>query len=399
MQEERCQLGEFWLSKRKNSDVWCITWFEKDTRQTSRSSTGERDFERAKIKLAEHFVANAKFELERPEDIPIAVLLDRYYENHAKMLASKDNAAAAIARWKQFWGLRTVSEMTIERQEKFIAWFERQTAERGGRVKGELLSRGTIARQLGVGRAAFARAYKRHELKSVPYVLPYSDDKRRERILTPTESAALFNAAATSEEHLWRWLIIAFGTAARPNAPFEIQPRPPMLDMDNRRLNLLPPGKKQNRKRRPVLPIVDTLLPWLRLWSSPEALVHQGHRGKVVAIDRLITWRGRRIKKIRQGFERLKARAGITDPEVSAVTIRHTMTTWLVSQGVPEWEREIWLGHRAPGSRTTAGYVHLDPGYLKHAAAAVDAYFDLLAPHLTRPLRVSSVRVVYDQQS
>ena len=33
-------IGGYWLSRRPNSDQWCRTWFDRNTRQTSRASLG-----------------------------------------------------------------------------------------------------------------------------------------------------------------------------------------------------------------------------------------------------------------------------------------------------------------------------------------------------------------------
>lgn len=389
---ERFQLGQLWLSKHTTSPNWCITWHDRRSKQTKRLSTGTSDFEKAQQVLAKHWITQSELKEERPESVPISQILDRYYEAHASKIPSKLSAASAIAKWKEFWRDDTVADLTFKRQEEFIKWLEAYTVKTGSR-KGQKLSRATISTQLSVGAAAIRYAIKRQELRASPHLIPYKHNSRRTRVLTLDESAALINAAAETE-HMWRWVLLAFATAARPNAVLEIRPTPPMVDLDNGIINLLPPGQQQNKKRRPIVPVAQTLMPWLRRWTRREALVHEARRGKktkVTQIDRLITWRGKRIKDVRMGFQRLKAAAGITDELVCPVTIRHTMTTWLVKQRVPAEQREIFIGHRMPGSETTAGYVHLDPDYLRDAAAAVDAYFDALASRLKRPLRVSSV--------
>jgi integrase len=397
MSKERFQLGEFWLGQRRDSPVWYICWLEPQGRRyrTRRHSTGERDFERAKERLAEHFISHVKLREERPEDVPLFLVLDRYYQNHGCKLPSKDSIRSAIANWKLFWGTGAmVGDLTLQRQKEFETWLRERTYERG---KGENrkvlpLSPGTVARQWNVGVTALEWAREGQLIKYYPAIPYLSDDTRRKRTLTLEEAAALFNAVddGPDNEHLWRWLLLEFGFATRPNAPLELQPGAPMLYLDNGYVDFLPPGRKQNpKKRRPTLPIPATLLPWLRQWTTEESLVYVMRKRKVdsiVRLDRLITFRGRRIRSIRQGFDLLKKRAGITDPKVVPYTIRHTMTTWFMRQRVPEWDREVWLGHKEPGNATTAGYVHLDPQYLAPAAAAVDAYFALLAPLLKRPI-------------
>lgn len=395
--EREHQLGEFWLSHDpKSPDIWCITWFDKKARQTRRRSTGHTDIEEAKLALANWVVMNTTLKDERPDDVPLSVVLDRYWDKHAKNLPSRDSQRAGVARWKEFWADASIADLTLTRQNEFEAWFRRQTFTRGKSGKPQMLSAGTVARQWNVGPTALEWARKAHEIKWYPDVRFLSDNTRRKRILSMQECAALFNAAAVGEEHLWRYLLLAFWSAARPNAPLRICL--PMIDLENRRLDLLPPGATQNsKKRRPILPICATLLPWIRLWTQPENLkrtIKRGRNsGKVIDVTHLITYRGRPLQSIRQGFDTLKTRAGIRDPTVVPYSIRHTMTTWFMKQSprVDEWDREVWLGHKSPGSQTTAGYIHLGPEYLLTAANAIDAFFGELAPLVRKPIRMAAV--------
>lgn len=385
--ERVSQIGEFWLSHDpKSPDIWCITWYDAKKRQTRRRSTGLVDLAAAEIELARWVVQNTELKEERPEDIQISVVLDRYWEKHAKALTSANSAGAGINRWKEFWKDDPISGLTLERQNEFEKWLRALTYTRGKSPVERSYAASTIVRYWNIGPTALEWARNAHEIKYYPAVRFMNDDTRRDRILSLDEAASLFNAAIDTE-HLWRWLLLSFGTAARPNAPLELMIGPPMIDLEHHRLNLLPPGRIQNpKKRKPVLPIVPTLLPWIRHWTSREQLIHRGKRGKVVDITRLITFRGKPIRQIGQGFEKLKRRAGIADPKVIPYTIRHTMTTWFMTQRTEEWDREVWLGHREPGSKTTAGYIHLDPDYLQSAAEATDAYFRQLMPLVKRPI-------------
>lgn len=389
--ERVSQIGDFWLSHDKKSpEIWCITWFDQESRQTRRRSTGLRDIASAEVALAKWVIQHSELREEQPEDVALEVVLDRYYEKHASKKTSKNSALSGIRYWKKFWGPKTrISDLSVARQNDFEDWLRKQTYTRGKSPAQNHLSDGSVARYWNVGPTALEWARNAQEIKYYPPVRFLVGGEPRKRVLTIEESAALFNAVEA--EHEWRWLILSFGTAARPNAPLDIRPGPPMLDLTHQRIDLLPPGKKQDpRKRRPILPIAGALLPWLRLWTQPDQLVYQPRRKGSFEITRLITWRGKPIKQIGQTFERLKARANITDPRVIPYAIRHTIITWFMHRRVDEYEREVWPGHRAPGSTTTAGYVHLDPEYLRGAADAVDAYFRLLAPLVRRPLILDS---------
>lgn len=398
MQEERIQLGEFWLDQRDGSPYWYICWNTPGPKgergRTQRRSTGERDLGDAQKCLAEHFLKHTTLEQQPPSSITIAFVLDQDYEKYGQKLASHDTVKSAIAKWKEFWGQDTIDALrSADRQREFIRWLSSRTAKN---TRGEPISPSTVRRQLNVGRKALAGAAKRHEVVGIPYVMTYAEytegrdsgDAVRERTYTLEQMAALFNAAAGTE-HLWRYMLLMVGFALRSNAPLAI--RVSMIDFQHQRVNLLPPGTRQTKKRRPTLPICATLLPWLRIWAEKENRVYTARygrrRGQTILLDHLVTWRGTPLKSIRSGFETILERAGMQDDEEAiAYVIRHTIATWMAEQGVPDRELEIWMGHKLPGNKTTRRYIHLRPEYLKNAAAAVDAYFKQLAPLVKRPI-------------
>ena len=311
------------------------------------------------------------------------VLLDRYWEKHAQKLASAERAKIALAKWRDWWAGKTVADLTLDNQRAFVEHLQRKPLERGSRS--EKMSSGSVARDFGVGKAAIAWAYKNQEIKSHPYVMAIASESTRDRTLTIEESARILNASAASE-HTWRYALLAFATAARPGAILGITTSREQIDLDRYRLNLLPPGEAQKpKKRKPILPMPTAIIPWLRLWMRPEALVYRATRKgrSKVRLEHLITFHGKRLARARETFDLIKQRAEFDDPTVTAYTIRHTMATWMAEREVPDREREMWLGHRGPGSKTTARYTHLKPDYLRNAAAAVDAYFTAVAPLVT----------------
>ena len=391
--EERFQLGDFWLSRHSTSPNWQITWYNPETGQTQRSSTRTSDFELAKVRLAEHYVSHGTLKNEQPELALISVLLDKWYEAVGRKQASWETNKLAIAKWKQYWGTRTVADITPEESRKFIEWMSNLTYIRGRadnpNAVRQKISKGGMARQYNVGCTALRWANAEGLLLTLPKLKGVFDNTRRKRTLTLQELAKLFNAAADVEHH-WRWLLLTCATAGRPNVVLEIQAGPPMVDLENDRLDLLPPGKEQDpRKRRPTIPIPKTLRPHLELWTREDKLLYVSTR-KSRRVTHLITYKGNPVNKIKSAFEAMKLKAGITDPKVIPYSIRHTVTTWFMKQRTEEWDREVWLGHQQPGSKTTAGYIHLDPDYLQSASEAIDALFMALDPLLDRPILARS---------
>lgn len=344
---DRFQLGEFWLAKRADqaSEHWQITWYDQRKRQTRQRSTGTADFEQAKVRLAEHYVAQGQRRDEPASAVLIEHLLMRYYHQHASQLASAEYALYAIDYWRRFWGADTVADMSMQRLEQFQGWLA------GGTRRP--MSPATVNRVLDVGRAALKRAYKRQEIATVPHI-PRVKPGARKRLYRATQAdmAALLNAAAP---HVRKWLVGSIVTLGRPKAVLELSR--PQIDLEHRRIDLNPPGRPQNHKLRPVVPMTDTAHYWLSgdwtgLW---------------------ITYRDKPLASIRMGFERARKRTKLP-ATVTPYTIRRTLSTELRRRGVPPWEIAGFLGHTARDYETTELYAEYAPDYLGAAAKTIDAY-------------------------
>ncbi len=244
------QIGDYWLSKRPNSPVWCRTWFDAKTRQTRRASLGTADFREAQLALAEWVVSNHTIRHQHPENVPLETVLVRFYENQAKESNSPTQARIALRFWSEFFAGDLVSELTPDRLDDFINWL---------RSKGH--SNGYINRTLAAGRAALNRAHRRQEVQSVPFVPSVEAGEPRDIKLTPDEAAALFDAC--EERHIATFLMFAFNTLSRPSALLELKRE--QLDIESRLIHLNPKGRKQTKKYRLVVPITNSLL-----WASDQ---------------------------------------------------------------------------------------------------------------------------------
>jgi integrase len=156
-----------------------------------------------------------------------------------------------LAKWSDFFCGATVAELTLQRQEAFVAALQ---------AKGYRPS--YVSRVLSVGRAALLRAWKRQELTSVPFIIDVARDLEEEaerfRDLSMGELSHLL-AAAARVPHLLRFCMISLNTLARPDAALDFGPA--QVDTKRRLIALNPNGRKQTKKYRPVVPISDPLLP------------------------------------------------------------------------------------------------------------------------------------------
>jgi integrase len=348
------QLGEFWLSKRPGRPHYYITWMDERTRQTKRKTTGTDDLVEAERKLAQHFQLNEQLDRERPTDVPLMALLDRYYSEHASKLPSREAAKYAIAALREFCEEYSVADFRKRIQEQIATTLR----ERG-------LSEGYISRIFSVARAALRRAFDNEEIISVPPFIKLRRGEARERVLSKSEAAALFNSA--NSESQFFYLMLSFATGARPTAILELTHS--QLDVERRRIRLNPAGRAQNKKRRPIVPMAEVLVPWIGATGDGHLINYGGKKYTKAGWDAI--------------FKRLVVRSGVKG--VSAYTVRHTVGTEMAERGVPWFEIKTFLGHSFK-SDITGDYVHVRPEYLKAAIAAINAYFTEITPLINRPM-------------
>jgi integrase len=328
--------------------MWCRTWLEKRSRQVRRASLSTEDLEDAKLRLASWVIANQEMRRAQPDGVAFETCLLRYYQHQARHLRSADQARHAILRLSNLFPGALVSEFTVERQRQFAS-----------ALRTENLSDGYIRRTLAVAQAALNRALREGEIAEAPHVdlklAPESEP--RERILSLDETARLF--AASPLEHLQMYLMLAFGTAGRPEAILQLTTF--QVDCGARIIRLNPPDRPQTKKRRPTIPMCETLLPLLR----------------GLPVGPIVRYNGRPLASIRTAFRKARDRAGLSR-DVTPYTIRHTMASEMRKRDVPVWEVAGFLGHSS-GYRTTERYAKYGPDHLSKAVQAIDSFFADLA--------------------
>ncbi|MGL4964751.1 MAG: tyrosine-type recombinase/integrase [Inquilinus sp.] len=341
------QIAGHWLSKRPNSDNWCATWYDNngDDRQTRRASLGTADLREAEIRLAAFVTAHGKMRRQAPEATPLATVLVRYWENHAKNLPSHVSVKVALALWTAFWGQALVSELFVERQEEFMQWLK----DRG-------YKNSYVSRVLSVGRAALRRSWKRQEITSVPFIIDEYDrsDLEPAPLLTMEQVYQLLEAAR-EWPHLFLFCMIGLNTLARPGAIMDLSPF--QVDVERRLVHLNPPGRRQTKKCRPTVPLTNTLAPYVQSCNA----------------SRFVNWHGEPIENIKRAFATAVKAAGLPE-SITPYSLRHTMATELRGRAVPEWDVKGFLGHTG-SSRVTEGYARYRPDYLSAAVQAIDSYF------------------------
>ena len=275
-------------------------------------------------------------------------LATHYAEN--LHLPSKYAIKAALSYVTEEIPTRTVDWFVNEDNQK---WFIQKLRDRK-------LADGTIQRAMGIIGAAIRKAYRKAGAHEHPFIVTVQSNARRETVLSDDQARALIKAVETENER--RLVLLLLTTGSRPQALMDLTRG--QLDRENMLVHLNPPGRVQNtKKHRPIIPMTHSLYVACASWQDGPVFRLDHKNGRVSQV--------RNVKYI---WNRLRVRAGLPD-EITPYTCRHTVATELRKQGVPEWDVSGYLGHKAPGSSTTALYAHWRPDYQKSAAIAMDKYW------------------------
>lgn len=164
---------------------------------------------------------------------------------------------------------------------------------------------------------------------------------------------------AIEDEMLFRFVVVALNTWARREAVTDL--RLSAVNFELGLVNLNPLGRRQTRKRRPILPLTDNLRGWLLHWAD----------------DWPVRWYREDRSDLWDGFRAVAAKVGMAS--LTPHALRHFMNSRALALGVPAEERSRWLGHMdRRASPTTEIYEHATSDYLAQAKEATDAIMEEL---------------------
>jgi len=360
------QIGSYWLSKRPDrdgpDDAWYRTWYDKRGRQTRRASLGTTDLHEATLILSDWVAKNGSANCDiSPDKVDLVAVLESYWNEHASKLPSADTAFNGLCYWREYWKEATVSELKPLEQRRFWKWLAAKGLEAGG-----------IDRVLSDGKAALNWAVKWQILANAPHIfLMQTEVDRRSRKpmgrpIVPKEMALLIDA--TNSRHMLTYLIIAITTMARPGAILDLGGA--QFDREHDRVDLNPPGRKQNKKHRPILAVAPTLKPWLQAVTDPSR--------------RYVTYGGKPVESIGTAWVNLVTESGL-DSRVTPYSIRHGMGREMRKRKVPKDQISIFLGHLPKDSdATTSIYAPYEPEYCSEAIAAIEDVMAEIRKHLKK---------------
>ena len=256
-----------WLGKR--DDRYYVFWRDREAGRTKRLSLRTDDQVEAEHRYAA-FLTEGRA-ITHPTGgsaLTVPAALDDYYREHVALkCADPGRQEIAIEHLKAFYGDRPVAEIDIPRSRAY-ADARRTGRVGGGKKPNRIGSDSTIRRELSVLLAAANHARRWKRIKEMPSVeLP------SERRLGEDEQARYFERSEVNmlidlaNGELQQFVELAYWTGARRRS-IENLTRD-QVKWDQKRLILMPPGKRVTKKRQPIVPILPRMEPALtKLWDQ-----------------------------------------------------------------------------------------------------------------------------------
>jgi integrase len=368
---KRGEYKGYWLTQVAGSPYWYRTRYDSATQQNERVSLGETSYDAAVVALISYVDSQLSPENRAPETIRLYEVLNWYWENHGKTVIQSNQQKAGIAKWKEHFPEKTViSELVPVRMKKFAE-----------EMQDEGLSLGYIDRIIGVGRAAVYAARDNNIISHCPKIKNCQTEEDRESVdplgrpLELEELARLF--VTCQQPHVLNYMLISVHTMARPAAVLDLAPE--QVDFREWRVNMNPKGRRQTKKKRPLLRLTNGLAKALRKIADE-------YDGKTT-MTRYVLFKDKPVKNINRAWAGLVEDAGLAGTNVTLYSIRHTMGRELRDKDVPEAQISLFLGHKVRGvNKVTGVYAPYSPEYLRTAAEVIDAYAERLRAEIARQL-------------
>lgn len=178
-----------------------------------------------------------------------------------------------------------------------------------------------------------------------------SAPERQIRHLTHSEFERWY--AEVKAPHAKLYSLLGLFTMARPSAILELTWD--RVDFERKQIDLNPRGRRQTKKRRPVVALNDEALEALQTAHKARQSEYVVERG------------AKRVGNIKKAFQAASERSGI---RVTPYTLRHTGAVWAAEAGASMDELAQFMGHD-DSATTSTHYARYSPGHLRGVATKV----------------------------
>lgn len=376
------QYREQWINKEKGREGFYRYWYDERDRRVKRKALSSVNLEDAKEELFEILGAPTPSS-SHPTEVYLFDVLRHYKDHHAAPRGYKQMAAARRASdlvyhaFKSFMGAPKVSDLTRTNQRR--VWSYMGSVEN---LSPKSIMTYMISVRAAVNYAAIPQIIlmdgkeEEVQLLDAPVTVFCNQEEIAQHIGGTVSAAREFIPTyeqlgkwidAIEEEDDFRYVMIALNTCARNEAIFDLIISK-QVNHDVGTIDLNPTGRRQTKKRRPVIRLTTNLAAWFDHWKDDKPI-----RQYQDTVEK-------RLNKI--GKEEA---FGL--PEMTCYTLRHFVATNMrrASFPVSREQRSKWLGHSVKeGSKTTDWYEKFDPDYLEEPMRATDEIMVTLQKFTTR---------------
>lgn len=209
----------------------------------------------------------------------------------------------------------------------------------------------TVRYELSMLSVALRRAADAKAIDKAPAIWRPAAPERKIKHLTHAEFERWY--AEVKAPHAKLYALLGLYSMARPSAILELTWS--RVDFERGQIDLNPAGRRQTKKRRPVVPLNEEAMEALRVAYEGKQSDHVIERG------------AKPIANIKKAFQAASKRSGI---HVTPYTLRHTGAVWAAEAGVSMAELAQFMGHDDDAT-TQKHYARFSPDYLKGVASKV----------------------------
>lgn len=264
-----------WLTWRDNGVAYA-NWYDEDKRRSYRQSLDTRD----PIEAAKRF---GKFLIDGPArpvgdaGLTVSQALDDYQRQHVEakddrgrpLVADTERQITIIGHLKAYFGDASLTSVGPLESRAYVDARRKGLIGGGKRRKTKVGSDNTIRRELNCLVAAFNHAVKWGKLPDdtkCRIELPAESRGDTIKWLTKQQVRWLLEAA---DGHLKDFILLAYYTAARRESIERLTRF--QIDLAGGHINLMPPGARATKKRKPIVPIYPEIRPTIeRLLAESE---------------------------------------------------------------------------------------------------------------------------------
>lgn len=356
-----------WIATEAGRKGYYRFWYDDGSRRVKRKALIATDLESAKEELID-LLAGVVLTPQHPTQVSVLDVMAHYFQHHATPKGYKPMAAARRA------SELIVKAMSVQSDRPMVSELTRINQRRAWRYLAEaegLTAKSIMTYMISV-RAAVnyasqpqiiqldGRDYETQLLEHPVTIFCNQEEIAQEiggNVSQPRQYIPTFEDLgrwidALPEEDDFRYVIIALNTAARNEAIFDLTVSK-QVDFIHGTIDLNPTGRRQTKKRRPVIRLTDTLAGWLKVWEDKPVRQYQD------TVEKRINAVGKAIGM----------------PDMTCYVLRHFIATNMrrATVEVSKEQRSKWLGHTVnEGSKTTDWYEKFDPDYLEAPMLATD---------------------------